>query len=84
MATTRLLTRDFQRILRLKYEADLSNRAIARACSVGVGTVSNFAGREKPAGQGLGFHGSRVSRRFRVNLTVPLSELLKKIACVGG
>jgi len=50
MATPRLLMRDFQQILRLKYEAGLSNRAIARACAVGVGTVSNYLVRAKTAG----------------------------------
>ena len=50
MATPRLLMRDFHQILRLKHEAGLSNRAIARACSVGVGTVSNYLVRAKTAG----------------------------------
>lgn len=34
--------RQFRQVLRLKHEAGLSNRTIARACSVGVGTVSNY------------------------------------------
>ena len=50
MATPRLLMRRFQQVLRLKHEAHLSNRAIARACSVGVGTVSNYLVRAKTAG----------------------------------
>ena len=40
MAATRLLMRKLRDILRLKYEAGLSHRAIARACSIGVSTVS--------------------------------------------
>lgn len=42
--------RQFRQILRLKHEAGLSNRAIARACSVGVGTVSNYVRRAAAAG----------------------------------
>ena len=37
-------------ILRLKFESGHSHRAIARACSVGVGTVSEYVGRAKRAG----------------------------------
>ena len=37
-------------ILRLKFEGGYSHRAIARACSVGVGTVSEYVGRAKRAG----------------------------------
>jgi hypothetical protein len=40
MAATRLLMRKLRDLLRLKYEAGLSHRAIARACSIGVSTVS--------------------------------------------
>src|ERR1700730_16640850 len=40
MAATRLLMRELRDILRLKYEAGLSHRAIARACSIGVSTVA--------------------------------------------
>ena len=40
MAATRLLMRKLRDILRLKYEAGLGHRAIARACSIGVSTVS--------------------------------------------
>jgi transposase len=42
--------RQFRQILRLKHEAGLSNRAIARACGVGVGTVSNYVRRAQEAG----------------------------------
>jgi len=42
--------RQFRDILRLKHEAGLSNRAIAQACSVSVGTVSNYVNRAEEAG----------------------------------
>ena len=42
MARPRLPMRQFRQIFRLKHEAGLSNRAIACACSVGLGTVSNY------------------------------------------
>ena len=43
MARRRLLMRKIREILRLKYEVGLSHRAIARAVTVGVGTVSAYA-----------------------------------------
>jgi transposase len=42
--------RQILEILRLKYESGLSCRAIARACGVGVGTVSEYLGRVQRAG----------------------------------
>ena len=50
MATKRLPMRQLRDILRLKFESGLSHRAIARACSVGVGTVSEYVGRANRAG----------------------------------
>lgn len=50
MAPKRLPMRHLREILRLKYEGRLSHRAIAHACSVGVGTVSEYARRAKEAG----------------------------------
>ena len=50
MAATRLLMRKLRDILRLKYEAGLSHRAIARACSIGVSTVSVHLQRAIAAG----------------------------------
>lgn len=50
MAAKRLLMRKIREILRLKYEVGLSHRAIARACSVGVGTVSLYVTRARKAG----------------------------------
>ena len=42
--------RQLRDILRLKFESGHSHRAIARECSVGVGTVSEYVGRAKRAG----------------------------------
>ncbi len=42
MTAKRLLMRQLRAILRLKFEQKAANRAIARACGVGVGTVSEF------------------------------------------
>ena len=50
MGTRRLPMRKLREILRLKYEKRLRHRAIARACGVGVGTVSEYVGRAERAG----------------------------------
>lgn len=50
MAATRLLMRRLRELLRLKYEAGLSHRAIAQACAVGLGTVSAYLARATAAG----------------------------------
>ncbi len=42
--------RQIREILRLKHERGLRNRAIARACGVGVGTVSEYVSRARRAG----------------------------------
>ena len=52
MAATRLLMRKLRDILRLKYETGLTHRAIARACSIGVSTVSVHLQRATAAGLG--------------------------------
>jgi len=46
----RLPMRRISEILRLKYEGGLRHRAIARACGVGVGTVSEYVARAARAG----------------------------------
>src|SRR6058998_3587937 len=43
--TERLLMRQVREILRLKYDQHLPHRAIARACGVGLGTVSDYCRR---------------------------------------
>ena len=50
MAQRRLSMRKIREILRLKHEAGLSNRAIARACSIGKETVREYLGRAGEAG----------------------------------
>ena len=49
MAATRLLMRRLRELLRLKYEAGLSHRAIAQACAVGLGTVTTHLQRAAAA-----------------------------------
>ena len=50
MAATRLLMRRLRELLRLKYEAGLSHRAVARACAMGLGTVTTYLQRAAAAG----------------------------------
>ena len=42
--------RQIREVLRLKWGCGLSHRAIAKACSVGLGTVSDYLTRAKGAG----------------------------------
>ncbi len=50
MPNTRRLMRQVREILRLKYGQGLPHRAIARACGVGLGTVSEYCRRAERAG----------------------------------
>ena len=50
MAATRLPMRRLRELLRLRYEAGLSHRAIAQACAVGLGTVTSYVRRAAAAG----------------------------------
>lgn len=52
MGAERLPMRQIREVLRLKYEGGLRHRAIARACGVGVGTVSEYVDRARRAGLG--------------------------------
>ena len=52
MAQRRLSMRKTTEILRLKYEAGLTNRQIARSCGVTHTTVSNYLERVQEAGLG--------------------------------
>ena len=45
MPNTRRLMRQVREILRLKYGQGLPHRAIARACGIGMGTVSEYCRR---------------------------------------
>jgi transposase len=50
MPNTRRLMRQVREILRLKYGQGLPHRAIARACEVGLGTVSEYCRRAEQVG----------------------------------
>ena len=50
MAATRLLMRRLRELLRLKYDVGLTHRAIAQACTVGLGTVTGHLQRATAAG----------------------------------
>ena len=50
MGARRLSMRKLREILRLKYSRRMGHRAIARACGVGVGTVSEYVSRARRAG----------------------------------
>ena len=52
MTQEKLSVRKIREILRLKHEAGLSNRAIARACSVSNSTVGDYVVRARRAGLG--------------------------------
>jgi transposase len=49
MAKKRISMRQVRQVLRLKYEHGLPNRSIAKACSIGVATVSEYLGRARQA-----------------------------------
>jgi transposase len=50
MAQERLTMRKIREVLRLKWECGLSNRAIARSCSISHGTVGEYVRRAREAG----------------------------------
>jgi len=50
MPQERLSMRKIHEVLRLKWDAGLSNRAIARSCSISPTTVSEYVRRAKTAG----------------------------------
>jgi transposase len=50
MPTERLLMRQIREILRLRWAGGLPQRAVARACGVGLGTVSEYCRRAAQAG----------------------------------
>jgi len=50
MTRKRVPMRKLRHILKLKYESDLNHRSIARACGIGVGTVSLYVKRAETAG----------------------------------
>ena len=50
MAKRRLPMRQLRQILKLKYHTGLTHREIAKACSIGAGTVSTYVARAREAG----------------------------------
>lgn len=52
MARKRLTMRKIKEVIRLKYEAGISNRAIASACKVSNSTVGEYLKRAEQAGIG--------------------------------
>ena len=50
MAKRRLPMRQLRHILKLKYHTGLTHREIAKACSIGAGTVSTYVARAREAG----------------------------------
>jgi transposase len=50
MAKKRISMRQVRQVLRLKFEHGLPNRAIAKACSIGLATVAEYLGRARRAG----------------------------------
>ena len=50
MPTPRLPMRKIREVLRLKHDQGLSHRAVARACSLGVGTVTLYLQRATDRG----------------------------------
>jgi hypothetical protein len=50
MPTERLLMRQIREVLRLRWACGLPQRAVARACGVGLGTVSEYGRRAAQAG----------------------------------
>ena len=50
MARKRLQMKKLREILRLKYERGLSHRAVSKACSIGLGTVTLYLKRAAEAG----------------------------------
>ena len=52
MARKRLTMKKIKEVLRLKYEAGLSNRAIAGACKISNSTVGDYLKRTEAAGIG--------------------------------
>lgn len=57
MARKRLTMKKLKEVLRLKYEAGLSNRAIAGACKISNSTVGDYLKRAEATGEGWPLEG---------------------------
>jgi transposase len=70
MAQKRISMRKIQEVLRLRHEAGLSNRAIARACSISKETVKEYLAKASEAGLGWPL-GEGLSEEGLENLLYP-------------
>ena len=85
MAATRLLMRRLRELLRLKYEAGLHHRAIAQACAVGLGTVSEYLARARAAGVAWPLPNDLDDRRWkRACLRAPSTRRASRRRCRTG
>jgi len=80
MAQERLTVRKIREILRLKYEAGLSNRAIAGACNISNSTVGEYLRRAEAAGVGwpLGYLSEEELYKKLFGEPVPVPEKKSK------
>ena len=75
MARERLTMRKIAKVLRLKWECGLSNRAIARSCSISHSTVAEYVRRAQEAG--LSWPLPPDLRRYAVRAPVSPSSALR-------
>src|SRR5215467_7633399 len=80
MGAKRLPMRQIREILRLRHELGLSQRAIARACGVGVGTVSEYLARAEQAGVSWPLPGDLDEGVLEARLFPPLDPIRERIA----
>ena len=71
MGAKRLQMRKLREILRLKYARRMGHRSIARACGVGVGTVSEYVRRARQAGLRWPLHCEGAMDASPVDLCLP-------------
>lgn len=78
MGAERLPMRNIREVLRLKYEAGFAHRAIAPACGVGLGTVSEYVQRAARAGLSWplpeGLDDAALEARLFAGAPVPVRE----------
>ncbi len=79
MGAKRLLMRKLREILQLKHERRMGHRAIARACGVGVGTVSEYVRRARQAGLSWPLPPDLDDRTLEAQLFTPAEPNRKRI-----
>jgi transposase len=80
MGAQRLSMRHIREILRLKHENGLTQRAIAQACGVGLGTVSEYLGRAARAGLGWPLPPELDEAALEARLFVPPAPVRERVA----